>query len=66
MTELKLTYFDLRARAETARLILTYAGVNFEDDRVEHKGNRDMEGDLTRNFSVNTIPECNLCSGTRL
>jgi len=31
---LKLTYFDLRARAEPTRLILAQAGVEFEDERL--------------------------------
>ena len=64
MTELKLTYFNLRARGETARLILNYAGVDFEDDRVEHKGKREMAWDMTGYFSF--IHDCHLCSGTRL
>ena len=28
---IKLTYFDLRARAEPARLLLAYAGVDYEE-----------------------------------
>jgi len=31
---IKLTYFGIRGRAETARLILAYAGVQYEDERV--------------------------------
>ena len=34
MPEVKLTYFNLRARGEPARLILAYAGVQYEDDRI--------------------------------
>jgi len=34
MPALKLTYFNLRARAEPARLILKQAGVEFEDCRL--------------------------------
>lgn len=30
----KLTYFDLRAIAEPARLTLHYAGVAFDDERI--------------------------------
>ncbi len=30
----KLTYFNVRARAELTRLIFSYAGVDFEDVRV--------------------------------
>ena len=38
MPDIKLTYFDLKARGETARLILAYAGVAYEDERVEIGG----------------------------
>uniref|UniRef100_A0A915EFE0 glutathione transferase n=1 Tax=Ditylenchus dipsaci TaxID=166011 RepID=A0A915EFE0_9BILA len=31
----KIIYFDVRARAEPSRLILVYAGQNFEDKRVQ-------------------------------
>ena len=31
---IKLTYFDARGRAETSRLILAYANVHFEDERL--------------------------------
>ena len=34
MPAYKLTYFDIRGLAETARQILTYAGVKFEDVRL--------------------------------
>ena len=33
-TKIKLTYFNLRGRAEPSRLILAYAGVDFDDCRV--------------------------------
>jgi len=33
MTKLKLSYFDINGRAEVARLILAFAGVEFEDHR---------------------------------
>ena len=33
-TKVKLTYFNLKGRAEPARLILAYAGVDFDDCRV--------------------------------
>jgi len=34
MPAMKLTYFNLRARAEPARLILAQAGVSYEDNRL--------------------------------
>jgi len=33
-SSIKLTYFDARGRAETSRLILAYAGVAYEDERI--------------------------------
>ena len=33
MQTLKLTYFEARGRAETARLILAYGGLDYEDRR---------------------------------
>ena len=33
-SSIKLTYFDARGRAETSRLILAYANVHFEDERL--------------------------------
>lgn len=32
---IKLTYFDMRARAESARLILAYAGAKYDDNRIK-------------------------------
>merc|ERR1712173_108412 len=34
MSNIKLTYFDLRARAEPCRLLLAYAGAKYEDERL--------------------------------
>ena len=34
MVQYKLTYFPIRGRAETARLILHYANAPFDDNRV--------------------------------
>ena len=35
MSGIKLVYFNLMGRAETARLILAQAGVSYEDKRIE-------------------------------
>ncbi|XP_010875384.2 hematopoietic prostaglandin D synthase [Esox lucius] len=37
MTCYKLIYFNMRGRAELSRYIFAYAGINFEDQRVEWK-----------------------------
>ena len=34
MSDIKLTYFDAKARAEISRVILSYAGVKFTDERL--------------------------------
>ena len=34
MSEIKLSYFDARGRAETSRLILAHAGVRYTDQRL--------------------------------
>jgi hypothetical protein len=33
--KIKLTYFDLKGRAELSRLILAQAGVEYEDCRIK-------------------------------
>ena len=35
MPEYKLTYFNIRARAEVTRMLFTMAGVDFEDKRFD-------------------------------
>uniref|UniRef100_A0A914DEB3 glutathione transferase n=1 Tax=Acrobeloides nanus TaxID=290746 RepID=A0A914DEB3_9BILA len=37
MVQYKLSYFDIRGLGETARLILHYANVPFEDDRIKEE-----------------------------
>ena len=37
MSDIKLTYFDARGRAEISRLILSYGGVKFTDERLTGK-----------------------------
>merc|ERR1711955_177621 len=34
MANIKLTYFDLRARGEPCRLLLAYGGLKYEDERI--------------------------------
>merc|ERR1711887_401245 len=34
MPNIKLTYFDLRARAEPCRLLLAYGGLKYKDERI--------------------------------
>ena len=38
MSDIKLVYFNVKGRAETARLVLAYAGVQYEDKRIEGGG----------------------------
>lgn len=37
MKEYKLTYFDIRGRAEISRLVFVAAGVDFTDDRIQRE-----------------------------
>ena len=34
MSDIKLTYFDLKGRAEISRFILSYSGARFTDERL--------------------------------
>merc|ERR1711909_230713 len=34
MPNVKLTYFNLRARGEPCRLLLAYGGIKYEDERI--------------------------------
>ena len=40
---IKLTYFDERARAEGIRLTLEYAGINYQDHRIPYSFEEDSE-----------------------
>ncbi|CAD5216302.1 unnamed protein product [Bursaphelenchus okinawaensis] len=53
MVQYKLTYFNLRGRAETARLILKYAGVDFEDFRFD---SRDYVAEHRDEFPYGQVP----------
>merc|ERR1711970_1528172 len=46
MSSIKLTYFNLRGRAELARLILAQAGAQYEDCRVEQGNWPDLKKTL--------------------
>merc|ERR1712002_611590 len=46
MADIKLTYFNGRGRAEISRLILAYAGVQFEDDRITGEQLAEMKSSL--------------------
>ena len=37
---IKLTYFNLRGRAESARLVLAYAGAKYHDNRITGVGTK--------------------------
>ena len=36
MSTYKLTYFDIRGRAEVARLLFVKSGTEFEDNRIDY------------------------------
>ena len=48
MAEIKLTYFNATGRAELSRLILAYAGVEYEDERVTGAQFREMKKDRSK------------------
>ena len=35
MSDIKLIHYNVKGKAETSRLILAYAGVEYEDKRIE-------------------------------
>ena len=49
-SSIKLTYFDARGRAETSRLILAYAGVDYQDERLSSQTSSFMTRYLRQNF----------------
>ncbi|XP_067038264.1 hematopoietic prostaglandin D synthase-like isoform X2 [Acropora muricata] len=55
----KLTYFDLRGRAEPTRIALAYAGVDYDDVRVSFENRFEGEWSEIKNsgkFPFGTVP----------
>merc|ERR1711892_934545 len=52
MSGIKLTYFNLKGRAELARLILAQAGVDYEDCRIQ----REEWSELKKTFPLGQLP----------
>ena len=55
MTDIKLTYFDGKGRAEISRHILSYAGVRFTDERL----NFEQFGALKPSLPYGQVPILN-------
>jgi glutathione S-transferase len=49
MPQYKLTYFNIRGKGELIRLLFTVAGVEFEDNRIEHS---DWPGNYRETLNV--------------
>ena len=49
--QIKLTYFNARGRAESSRLMLAYAGQDYEDHRIA----REEWADLKPSIALNTL-----------
>ena len=41
--QIKVTYFNARGRAESTRLLLAYAGVQYEDHRISREEWADLK-----------------------
>ena len=52
MPKYKITYFNVKARGELARLVLTAAGVEFEDNRVDSDKWKELKAGNILNFYV--------------
>ena len=48
MAEIKLTYFPLTGKAEVSRLILAYADVKYEDERISYDEFRAIKEDKSK------------------
>ncbi|OWF38468.1 S-crystallin SL11 [Mizuhopecten yessoensis] len=63
MARYKLTYFNLRGRAELTRLTLSAAGQDFEDNRISYEDFLKIKNDLPQNqlpileFDGQTLPQ---------
>ena len=55
MSKIKLTHYNARGRAETIRLVLAYAGQQYEDKRIAPGRNRCVETNII--YQVLTITE---------
>ena len=52
MGKYKLTYFDIRARAEPIRLLFAVAGEDYEDHRVDFKTWPDVKDSESHYFII--------------
>ena len=52
---MKLTYFDAYGRAESLRLLLNYAGIEYEDERIAFKDWPAIKKDTSR-FEYGQMP----------
>lgn len=55
MSTYKLIYFDFEGRAEPIRWLLSYAGVNFEDKRIDRDEWKELKPSECDDFHLNRI-----------
>jgi glutathione S-transferase len=59
-SSIQLVYFNIRARAEPARLLLAYAGVEYQDIRIEqpwlNMDNRDHWDNIKTEYAFEQLP----------
>ena len=64
MSGIKLTYFNLKGRAEPARLILAQAEVEYEDCRIEKEEWPELKkSEVDRSKDVLIVLSCSSCPG---